>query len=170
MPSRASLTAVVTSSVLASGFLETATPMPGLPLVREMLLGLPGPNVTSATSDSRTGPDSDTPTTRSFTSWTESSVCVVLAMTARPPSKTRPAGRVRLFSLRAAEIWKRETPFAASLSESATTWTFCSTSPLSTTRITPSTSETAGRMRDCTMPWTSYKSLSETTLNCMTGI
>ena len=40
-PSRTSLIAVVTSSVLASGFLETATPIPGLPLVREMLLGPP---------------------------------------------------------------------------------------------------------------------------------
>ena len=55
-PSRTSLIAVVTSSVLASGFLETATPIPGLPLVREMLLGLPPSRVTSATSDSRTTP------------------------------------------------------------------------------------------------------------------
>ena len=120
-PSRTSLIAVVTSSVLASGFLETATPIPGLPLVREILLGLPLPRVTSATSDSRTTPDSEAPTTRSLTSWTESNVWVVLAMTACVPSKTTPAGSVRLFSLRAAAIWKREIPVDASLSTSATT-------------------------------------------------
>ena len=67
MPSRlarTSLTAVVTSTVLASGSLDTLTERPGLPLVREMLEVRPAPNVTSATSESRTEPVSFTPTTR----------------------------------------------------------------------------------------------------------
>ena len=106
MPSRlarTSLTAVVTSTVLASGSLDTLTERPGLPLVREMLEVRPEPNVTSATSESRTEPVSFTPTTRSRRSSTDSREWVVFAITACVPSKSRPAGRVTLLSRRAEE-------------------------------------------------------------------
>ena len=99
----------------------------------------------------------------------ESSVWVVLAITAWEPSNTRPAGRVRLFSLSAAEIWNSEIPFAAILSASATIRTLRSTSPVSEMFWTPSIPEISGRTRDSTMSWTSYRSRSETTLNWMTG-
>ncbi len=152
IPSRASLTAVVTSSVLASGVFDTPTPMPGRPLVREMLSGLPSPNVTSATSDRRTGPESDAPTMTSLRSSTESNSWVVFAITACSPSKTTPAGRVRLFSRSAPEIWNRETPEDLTLSASTTTRTLRSTSPDRTISMTPSIPDNSGRMRDSTMP------------------
>ena len=116
MPSRlarTSLTPLVTSTVLASGSLDTLTERPGLPLVRDMLEVRPAPNVTSATSESRTGPVSVTPTptpplrftptTRFRKSSTDSREWVVFAITACVPSKSSPAGRVTLLSRRAEE-------------------------------------------------------------------
>ena len=98
MFSSRSLTAVVTSRVLASAPFRTETARPGWPLVREMLDGRPCPRLTVATSERRTRPDGPFPTTRLLSSSTESREWVVLAMTACLPSNSSPAGRVRLFS------------------------------------------------------------------------
>ena len=151
-PSSASLTAPVTSIVLASASLMMETPTLGLPFVREMLAGAAAPMLTSATSPRRTGPESDTPTTRPSRSSIESSVCVVLASTARPPSNIAPAGRLTLLSLRAVEISNSETPSASILAGSAAIWTRRSTSPATWVWRTPSMSESAGSMRDWTIP------------------
>ena len=169
MEARVSLTAVVTSRVFASAFLETLTERPGLPLVRDMLEGRPAPNDTSATSESRTGPDSLTPTTSPRSSSTESSVCVVFAITARCPSKSSPAGSVTLFSRRAASIWKMVTPLAAILSRSAATLTLRSTSPISWTCITPSISSISGMISSFTSSCTSGSGLSDTMPSWITG-
>ena len=170
MPLMASRTADVTSIVFASGVFTTDTLTLRWPFVREILVGAPTPKLTSATSRRRTGPDADAPTTRSSISWTEPKACVVLAITARPPSSIRPAGSDRLFSLRAADTWSSDSPFDASLSGSTLTATRRSISPAVRTRRMPSTSEIAGRTRDWTTRWISATSRSETTLNCMTGI
>ena len=169
MFSRASLTAVVTSTVLASGFLEMDTPMPGLPFVRVMLPGAPSPTLTFATSERRTGPNGDAPTMRFSTSCTESSVWVVLAITACEPSNRSPAGSVRLFSLMAPATWNMEMPLAAILSASTMTRTLRSTVPFSETSPIPSMPDSSGTMRDWTIACVSGNSRSETTLKKMTG-
>ena len=168
-PSSASRTAVVTSIVFASASLTMDTPTLGLPFVREMLFGAAAPRLTSATSPRRTGPASDIPTTRPSRSSMELKVCVVLARTACPPSKIAPAGRLTLLSLRADDIWNSETPFAASLSASTVICTRRSISPVAWTCRIPSTSESAGRTLDSTIPCRSAASRSEMTLNWMTG-
>ena len=99
----------------------------------------------------------------------ESSVCVVFASTACPPSKMAPAGRLTLLSLRADEISNIETPSASILPGSALISTRRSTSPVTSIWRTPSTSDSAGNTRDWTIPCNSAASLSEITLNCMTG-
>ena len=151
-PSSASLTASVTSIVLASASLMMETPTLGFPFVREMLAGAAAPILTSATSPSSTGPESDTPTTRPSRSSIDSSVCVVLASTACPPSMMAPAGRLTLLSLRAVAISNSETPSASILAGSAAIWTRRSTSPVTWVWRTPSMSESAGSMRDWTIP------------------
>ena len=168
--SSASRTAVVTSMVLTSASLRIDTLMPGLPLVREMLVGMPSLRLTSATSPNLTGPLSGAATTRSSISCNESKVWVVLTRTAWPLSKTRPAGSVRLFSLRAEATWDRETPLSTRLSGLTATRTCRSTSPATCTCITPSISDSAGRMRERTTLRTPATPRSETTPNCITGI
>ena len=169
MPSSASLTAVVTSTVLASGCLVMETPMPGLPFVRSMLSGTPLPKVTVATSARRTTPAAEPPTMRSSISSTDSSVWVVLAMTACEPSKMTPAGSVRLFSLNAPATWNRGMLLAAILSASTVMRTLRSTVPARATSITPSSPEISGTMRDCTISCISGRGLSDMTLNWITG-
>ena len=113
-PSRASSTALVTSIVLASGSLITPSPTLGLPLVREMLVAVAVPSVTSATSPSRTGaggPDGRSaagpcaprgiPTTRSRKSSRERYEFVALIGNVCPWPVMVPAGRVMLLSLSA---------------------------------------------------------------------
>ena len=149
-PASASPTASVTSMVLASGSLTTATLMAGLPLVREMLVGRPSASSTSATSRSITGPDGPEPTTRLRISSTDPSVWVVLTGMEVPPPNTSPVGSVTLFSLRAFAIWGRAIPLAIIRSGSAETRTCLSTSPVTSTcriRLCRSVPEECGTVR-----------------------
>ena len=168
-PSSASRTSSDTSTVFASASFRTDTLMLGLPLVCDMDVGLPAPRLTFATSLRRMGPNSDAPTIRFAISSTEASVWMVLAGTACPPSKMRPAGMLRLFSLRAAETWNRDTPLAAILCGSTATWTRRSTSPVTWICRMPGMSEITGSTSACTSFAISACSLSAITLNCIMG-
>ena len=168
-PSKAALRASVTSIVLASASFTTDTPMAGLPLVREILEGVPSVKTTSATSPSNTWPEGEARTTKFRMSSTESRVWVVLTGTELTAPDMRPAGRVTLFSLRAAATCGRETPLACIRSGSTATCTCRSTSPATMTSMIPSMAEISGTIRDRTTSERFPMPSSETTLNCNTG-